>query len=130
VINLSNSTSQGLGLERYVDSTGGVFFDYPAGLKLFGTDNGEDRLIFGDTREGDTHFLITAYPHVLDGPLTEELIEAQPFAAEFISSIDRVTLPSGVTAFLSQRTALLWARPATPSSRTMARPITLPSSTK
>jgi hypothetical protein len=100
---LADTTPQGPGLERYVDAPGGFFFDYPAGLKIFVTDNGEDRVIFGDTPEGETRFLITAYPYPLDEPLTEELIEAQPFAADFTSPLDRVELPSGVTAFVSGR---------------------------
>jgi len=100
---LADSTPQGPGLERYVDPVGGFFFDYPAGLKLFVTDNGEDRVIFGDTPEGETRFMITAYPYVLAEPLTEEIIQAQPFAADFISLVERLALPSGATAFLSAR---------------------------
>jgi hypothetical protein len=102
---LAETTPQGPGLERYVDSVGGFFFDYPAGLKLFVMDNGEDRVIFGDTPEGETHFMITAYPYVLDEPLTEEVIQAQPFAADFTSPIESIALPSGMTAFISSRDA-------------------------
>jgi hypothetical protein len=100
---LADTTPQGPGLERYVDPVGGFFFDYPAGLKLFVTDNGEDRVIFGDTPEGETRFMITAYPYVLTEPLTEEIIQAQPFAADFTSPVERLALPSGATAFLSAR---------------------------
>lgn len=103
VMELSNATPQGPGLERYADPVRGFFFDYPAGLKLVVTDNGEDHLIFGDTPDGDTRFLITAYPYVLNEPLTEDIIEAQPFASDITSSIDRVILPSGATAFISRR---------------------------
>lgn len=58
-------------------------------------------MIFGDTPEGETRLLIVSYPYVLDEPLTEEIIRAQ--FADITSAIDRVALPSGATAFLSQR---------------------------
>jgi hypothetical protein len=99
---LADSTPQGPGLERYVDPAGGFFFDYPVGLKLFVTDNGEDRVIFGDTPEGETHFMIVFYPYPFSEPLTEDTIREQ-FGAEITSPIEHLALPSGDTAFLSRR---------------------------
>lgn len=100
---LADTTPQGPGLERYVDPVGGFFFDYPAGLKITVTDDGDSHVIFGDTPDGETRLMIVAYPYVLPEPLTEEVIRAQSFAADITSPIDRMTLPSGTTAFLSRR---------------------------
>jgi hypothetical protein len=99
---LADTTPQGPGLERYVDPVSGFFFDYPAGLKLFVTDNGEDRVIFGDSPEGETHFMIVFYPYPFSEPLTEDTIREQ-FGAEITSPIEHLALPSGDTAFLSGR---------------------------
>lgn len=99
---LADTTPQGHGLERYADPVGGFFFDYPAGLKLFVTDNGEDRVIFGDTPDGDTRFLITAYPSPIS-EFTDDYILAQPWALDFNAPLERLELPSGVTAFVSGR---------------------------
>jgi hypothetical protein len=105
VMELSDSTPQGPGLERYVDPVRGFLFDYPDTLSLSETENGEDHVIFGDTAEGETRLLIVAYPYVLDEPLTEDIIQAQSFAGDISTPIDRMTLPSGTTAFLSRRAA-------------------------
>jgi hypothetical protein len=101
VMELSDSTPQGPGLERYVDPVHGFLFDYPDMLSLSVTDLGEDHTIFGDTADGETRLLIVAYPYVLDEPLTEDIIQAQ--FADITSPIDPVVLPSGATAFLSRR---------------------------
>lgn len=101
---LADTTPQGPGLERYVDSLDSFFFDYPAGLKLTVTDNGEDHTIFGDTPAGETRLMIVASPYLLHEPLSEEGIRAQPFAADITSPIERITLPDGTTAFLFRRT--------------------------
>lgn len=98
---LADTTPQGPGLERYADPVRGFLFDYPAGLKLVVTDNGEDHIIFGDTPDGDTRFMIVSYPYTLAEPLTEDIIQAQ--FADITSAIDRVVLPSGATAFVSGR---------------------------
>jgi hypothetical protein len=100
---LADSTPQGPGLERYVDSVGGFFFDYPTGLKLTVTDNGDEHDVFGDASNGDTRLMVVAYPYTLDEPLTGEMIRAQ-FGHDITSPIDRIALPSATTAFLFQRT--------------------------
>jgi hypothetical protein len=99
---LAFTTPQGPGLERYVDSTYGFFFDYPAGIEIYVVDDGDARYIFGDTPEGETHFLITVYP-ALVLELTEEHILAQPWAGELTTPLNTLELPSGVTAFVSGR---------------------------
>jgi hypothetical protein len=101
VMELSNATPQGPGLERYADPVRGFLFDYPDMLSLSVTDLGEDHTIFGDTADGETRVLIVAYPYVLDEPLTEDIIQAQ--FADITSTIERVLLPSGATAFISHR---------------------------
>jgi hypothetical protein len=100
---LADTTPQGPGLERYVDPVGGFFFDYPAGLKLYVMDDGDDsRYIFGDTPAGDTRFLITVYPSLVS-ELTQDHILAQPWAADFTTPLNALELPSGLTAFVSGR---------------------------
>ena len=78
------------------------FFDYPAGLKLTVTDDGDSRYIFGDTPEGDTHFLIVFYPSPVSD-LTEDYLLAQPFAADFNGPLAHLELQSGLTVFVSGR---------------------------
>jgi hypothetical protein len=99
---LAHTTPQGPGLERYVDPVGGYFFDYPAGLKVTVTDDGESRYIFGDTPEGETHFLISVYPSPVT-ELTEDYLQGQSFAADFNAPFERRELPSYITAFISGR---------------------------
>jgi hypothetical protein len=100
---LADTTPQGPGLERYVDSGGGSLFDYPVGLKITVTDDSDDHVIFGDTPSGETRLMIVAYPYVLDEPFTEKSIRAQPFADDIISPIESSALPDGTTAFLFRR---------------------------
>jgi hypothetical protein len=66
-------------------------------------DDGDDsRYIFGDTPAGDTRFLITVYPSLVS-ELTQDHILAQPWAVAFNAPLERLELPSGVTAFVSGR---------------------------
>ena len=99
---LADTTPQGPGLERYLDPVGGFFFDYPAGLKITVTDDGDSHVIFGDTPEGETRLMVVAYPYVLDEPLTGELIQTQ-FGDAITSPIAPLPLSLG-TAFTFQRT--------------------------
>jgi hypothetical protein len=98
---LAETTPQGPGLERYVDPAG-FFFDYPAGMKLSVTDDGDSHVIFGDTPEGKTRILITAYPYVLDEPLSQELILDQ-FGNDITPPIEPRGLSSGLPAFVFRR---------------------------
>src|SRR5438445_2571590 len=85
---LADTTPQGPGLERYVDSLGGFFFDYPAGLKITVTDDGDSHVIFGDTATGETRLMVVASPYDLNTPLTEDIIRDQ--FPDITSPIDRM----------------------------------------
>src|SRR6266511_263228 len=99
---LSQTAPQGSGVQRYVDRVRGFFFDYPIELSLTETDDGDDsHAIFGDTANGETRLMVVASPYVLDTPLTEEIIRDQVPNITF--SIDRMPLPSVITAFLGRR---------------------------
>src|SRR5437660_7495366 len=101
---LADTTLQGPGLERYVDSSGGFFFDYPAGLKITVTDDGDDsHVIFGDTANGETRLMVVTSPYDLNTPLTEDMIRDE--FADITPPVDRTSLPSGITAFLFRRAA-------------------------
>jgi hypothetical protein len=89
--------------ETYTDPDQGFSFDYPKGLKVTVTDDGDSRYVFGNTSRGDTHFMIVSYPYPYATPLTEDVIRGESFAADFTGPITRKVLPSGVTAFLSGR---------------------------
>jgi len=103
VMELSDLTPQGAGLERYFDPVNGFLFDYPETLSLSETDDDGSHVIFGDTADGETRLLVVSTPNALQQPLTEDLIRAQYAAVEITSGIDRMRLPSGATAFLFRR---------------------------
>ena len=100
---LAETSPQEPGLERYIDSQNAFFFDFPKGLTVTVADETDSRFVFGDTSTGDTNFMVVSYPYELTEPLSEDVLLAQSSAADFIAPITRRSLPSGITAFLSQR---------------------------